>query len=87
MENGRGTTQRLVNQALGTAKLDVHINRLLPGGPRGNIHRHSPPPTTSTSCAPAKALSSPTAPAYTIRRDQVIYIPAGMSHSLSNLSS
>ena len=34
MENGRGETIRLVNTALGTEKIDLHLNRLAPGGQR-----------------------------------------------------
>jgi uncharacterized cupin superfamily protein len=41
MERGRGETVRLVNSSLGTEKLDVHLNRLVPGGARGRVHRHT----------------------------------------------
>ena len=40
MENGRGETLRLVNTDIGTEKIDLHLNRLVPGGPRGKVHRH-----------------------------------------------
>ena len=33
---------RLVDGALGTEKLDLHLNRLVSGGPSGSLHRHSP---------------------------------------------
>ncbi len=86
MENGRGEIIRLVNPGLGTEKVDVHLNRLVPGGPRGRIHRHSQSDNVyivrrgeGTLIADGKT--------YTVRTDQVIYIPAGMPHSLSNLSN
>jgi mannose-6-phosphate isomerase-like protein (cupin superfamily) len=86
MENGRGEILRLVNPGLGTEKVDVHLNRLVPGGPRGRIHRHSQSDNVyivrrgeGTLIADGKT--------YTIRTDQVVYIPAGMAHSLSNLGS
>ena len=41
MEPGRGEQIKLVNPALGTEKVDVHLNRLVPGGPRGKLHHHS----------------------------------------------
>src|SRR5215472_12059448 len=41
MENGRGETIRLINTGIGTEKIDLHLNRLSPGGPRGRVHRHS----------------------------------------------
>src|ERR1700743_3246261 len=67
-------------------KVDLHLNRLVPGGPRGRIHRHSQSDNVyivrrgeGTLIADGKT--------YTVRTDQVIYIPAGMPHSLSNLSN
>jgi hypothetical protein len=42
IENGRGETIRLINTGLGTEKIDLHLNRLVPGGARGRVHRHSP---------------------------------------------
>ena len=41
MENGRGETIRLINTGVGTETIDLHLNRLVPGGPRGRVHRHS----------------------------------------------
>ena len=41
MENGRGEKIKLVDTGLGTEKIDLHLNRLVPGGPRGRLHRHS----------------------------------------------
>ena len=41
MEKGRGSKIKLVNTSLGTEALDVHLNRLVPGGARGSLHKHS----------------------------------------------
>ena len=41
MEPGRGDQIKLINPALGTEKVDVHLNRLIPGGPRGKHHHHT----------------------------------------------
>ena len=41
MEPGRGEQIKLINPSLGTEKVDVHLNRLVPGGPRGKHHHHS----------------------------------------------
>ena len=39
MECGRGEQIKLINASLGTEKVDVHLNRLIPGGPPGKLHR------------------------------------------------
>ena len=41
MEPNRGERIKLINPALGTANVDVHLNRLVPGGPRGKVHHHT----------------------------------------------
>jgi hypothetical protein len=41
MEPGRGEQIKLINPSLGTEKVDVHLNRLVPGGPRGKHHHHT----------------------------------------------
>jgi hypothetical protein len=35
MENGRGEKIPLINTGIGTESIDLHLNRLIPGGPRG----------------------------------------------------
>lgn len=84
MEPGRGEQIKLVNSALGTEKVDVHLNRLIPGGPRGKVHHHT---HTDNVYIVKKGEGTLTADGktYTIREDDVVYIPAGMKHSLSNL--
>jgi mannose-6-phosphate isomerase-like protein (cupin superfamily) len=85
MEPGRGDQIKLINTALGTEKLDVHLNRLVPGGPRGKVHRH----TRSDNVYIVKrgeGTLTVGGETHTVREDDVIFIPAGMKHSLSNLS-
>lgn len=85
MENGRGETIRLINTGTGTEKIDLHLNRLVSGGPRGKVHRHSQSDNVYIVRRGEGMLTADGA-SYTIRADQVIFIPAGMPHSLSNLS-
>jgi mannose-6-phosphate isomerase-like protein (cupin superfamily) len=84
MENGRGEVVRLVNSETGTDKIDVHINRLVPGGPRGKLHKHGQSDNVYIVLAGTGTLvaDGQTRP---VVKDQVIHIPAGMEHSLSNL--
>jgi mannose-6-phosphate isomerase-like protein (cupin superfamily) len=86
MENGRGETIRLVNSALGTEKIDLHLNRLVPGGPRGKVHRHSQSDNVYIVRRGEGVLTAD-GETHTIRADQIVFIPAGMPHSLSNLST
>jgi mannose-6-phosphate isomerase-like protein (cupin superfamily) len=85
MENGRGETIRLVNTLLGTEKIDLHLNRLVPGGPRGKVHRHSQSDNVYIVRRGEGVLTA-NGESHTIRADQIVFIPAGMPHSLSNLS-
>jgi len=85
MENGRGEIVLLVNSNLGTENLDVHLNRLVAGGPRGRLHRHSQADNVYIVRRGEGTLVAD-GRTYTIRADQVVFIPAGMPHSLSNLS-
>ena len=85
MDNGRGEKVRLINTDTGTETIDLHLNRLLPGGERGRLHRHSQSDNIYIVRRGEGALTADGV-SYTIRTDQVVFIPAGMPHSLSNLS-
>ena len=85
MENGRGETIRLINTGIGTEKIDLHLNRLFPGGPRGRVHRHTQSDNVYVVRRGEGTLTADGV-TYTIRADQIVFIPAGMPHSLSNLS-
>ena len=54
MENGRGETIRLINTDVGTEKIDLHLNRLVPGG-RAAACTGTRNPTTSISYGAGKA--------------------------------
>jgi mannose-6-phosphate isomerase-like protein (cupin superfamily) len=83
MEPGRGEQVKLINPILGTEKVDVHLNRLLPGGPRGNLHHHSNADNVYIVRRGEGTLTVERR-TYVIRADDVVYIPAGMKHSLAN---
>ena len=85
MENGRGEKVRLVNTDLGTEAIDLHLNRLAPGGEHGRLHRHTQSDNVYIVRRGEGALTADGV-SYTIRADQVVFIPAGMPHSLSNLA-
>lgn len=85
MEPGRGEQIKLINPSLGTEKVDVHLNRLIPGGPPGKVHHH----TRSDNVYIVKrgeGTLTVEGKRHVIREDDVVYIPAGMKHSLANES-
>ena len=85
MEQGRGTKIKLIDTSLGTENLDVHLNRLAPGGAAGRLHKHSKADNVYIVRAGRGQLVVE-GTSYTIAKDQVIFIPAGLAHSLSNVS-
>jgi mannose-6-phosphate isomerase-like protein (cupin superfamily) len=81
MEPGRGEQIKLINSRLGTEKVDVHLNRLVAGGPRGKRHHH----TTADNVYIVKrgeGTLTVDGETHVIRENDVVYIPAGMTHSL-----
>ena len=85
LEPGRGESIRLIDTAIGVESLDVHMNILAPKGPRGRVHRH----TRSDNVYIVKSgegLLTVEGENHTIVADDVVFIPAGMRHSLSNVS-
>ncbi len=85
MEAGRGTQVRLVDASLGTTSIDLHINRLRPGGARGRIHRHTKSDNVYIVQRGEGTLTIE-GETHVIRADDVVFIPAGTRHSLSNLT-
>lgn len=85
MENGRGEVVRLVDASVGTEAVDLHLNRLVPGGPNGRIHRHSRSDNVYIVRRGQGRLIVEGVE-HTVREGQVVFIKAGARHSLSNLS-
>ena len=86
MAGGRGEQVKLINTSLGTEKIDVHLNRLAPGGPRGKTHRHTQADNVYIVKRGEGTLTVDDK-TYVVRENDVVYIPAGMNHSLSNLGT
>jgi len=85
MEAGRGTQMRLVDASLGTSAIDLHINRLRPGGARGRVHRHTRSDNVYIVQRGEGTLTID-GEIHVIQADDVVFIPAGTPHSLSNLT-
>lgn len=81
----RGDSILLVDGRLGTEKLDLHLNRLIPGGPNGKLHRHTQADNVYIVKSGEGRLRIED-DVHTVTAGQVIYIPAGTRHSLSNIS-
>lgn len=84
MENGRGEVVRLVNKTSGTEKVDLHLNRLNPGGEHGRLHKHSTSDNVyiiKSGVAQLRIRNE----VHEVKADQIVYIPAGVEHSLSNI--
>jgi mannose-6-phosphate isomerase-like protein (cupin superfamily) len=86
MEAGRGEQIKLVNPSLGTEKVDVHLNRLVPGGPRGKLHHHTHADNVYIVKRGEGSLTIE-GEVHVIRENDVVYIPAGLRHALSNLGN
>ena len=85
LEPGRGGAIRLIDTGIGVESLDVHLNILRPKGPRGRVHRH----TKSDNVYIVKSgegLLTIEDENHAIVVDDVVFIPAGVRHSLSNVS-
>lgn len=90
LEPGRGDTIRLVDAGQGTDNLDVHINVLAPKGPRGRVHRHTVSDNVYIVKSGEGELTIEDEAHRAVHRivaDDVVFIPAGLRHSLSNVSA
>src|SRR5438270_13440445 len=65
------------------AKMALPRNRLTPGGPPGKLHHHTHADNVYVVKRGEGTLTVE-GNSYLIREDDVVYIPAGMKHSLSN---
>tara|TARA_A100001037_G_C15146909_1_gene636710 strand:- start:420 stop:794 length:375 start_codon:yes stop_codon:yes gene_type:complete len=86
MKGDRGTQLRLINKGIGAEKVDVHLNRLDPKEPGGRYHHHSKADNVYI-VKKGEGQLVVEGITYTIREDDVIYIPAGQKHSLTNVSN
>lgn len=78
----RGEKIKLIDDRL-TTKIDVHHNTLRPGGPAGGYHRHTRSDNVYIVTGGVGELVAD-GETHTIREGQIVFIPAGMPHSLSN---
>jgi mannose-6-phosphate isomerase-like protein (cupin superfamily) len=85
LEPGRGDSIRLIDTSIGVESLDVHVNVLRPNGPRGRAHRHSRSDNVYIVKSGEGVLTIE-GDSHTIVTDDVVFIPAGTRHSLSNVS-
>jgi len=85
MKGGRGEQVRLINTEIGAEKLDLHLNRLDPREPGGNYHHHSRADNVYI-VKKGEGVLVVEGTTYVIREDDVIYIPAGHRHALTNKS-
>jgi mannose-6-phosphate isomerase-like protein (cupin superfamily) len=78
----RGDQLRLVNPEMGARHLDLHVNILRPGGPDGQYHYH---PNSENVYVVLGGTGRFVADGteYTVKKDDVVFIPAGVKHSLS----
>ena len=83
MPEGRGEQTKLINASLGTEKLDLRLNRLFAGGAPGKRHHHSKADNVYIVKRGEGALTIE-GESYVVRENDVVYIPAGVVHSLTN---
>jgi mannose-6-phosphate isomerase-like protein (cupin superfamily) len=78
----RGHTIPLVNAEMGATALDVHVNVLRAAGPDGRYHYH---PRSENVYVILKGSGTFVAEGqeYPVREHDVVFIPAGVKHSLS----
>jgi uncharacterized cupin superfamily protein len=76
MEGNRGQKKKIIDTSLGTHTVDVHVNTLMPGGRRGKLHKHSVADNVYiVRSGTGESIVEGAVP--TIRKDQIIFIPAG----------
>ena len=85
LEPGRGESVRLIDTGIGVESLDVHMNILQPNGPRGRVHRHSKSDNVYIVKS-GEGLLTIEGVHHAIATDDVVFIPAGVRHALSNVS-
>ncbi len=83
MSEGRGIQKHMVNSSCGTENIDVHLNVLKVGEPGGRYHLHTNSDNVYiVKCGVGSLVYEGVT--HKIKEDDVIYIPAGHKHSLTN---
>ncbi len=82
LDNGRGEKIKLVDERL-TGTIDLHHNTLFARGGKGRYHRHTKADNVYIVTGGEGELIADGV-AHTVRKGQIIFIPAGTPHSLSN---
>ena len=82
LDNGRGEKIKLVDERL-TETLDLHHNTLFAHGSQGRYHRHSKADNVYIVTRGSGELVADGV-THVISEGQIIFIPAGMPHSLGN---
>ena len=82
LDNGRGEKIKLIDDRL-TQTLDLHHNTLFPHGGKGRYHRHSKADNVYIVTGGTGELIADGV-THRVSKGQIIFIPAGMPHSLSN---
>jgi mannose-6-phosphate isomerase-like protein (cupin superfamily) len=78
----RGEQIALVNEAIGARHVDVHINVLRAAGPDGRYHYHPDSENIYIVLEGTGRLMAE-GQEHIVRKDDVVFIPAGARHSLS----
>lgn len=81
---GRGSSRLLVGPGDGATRLEVHLNQLVPGGERGPYHLHERTENAYWILA-GDGLLVVEGVEHRLQRDDVVFIPPGVKHSLSNV--
>lgn len=83
MPGGRGTQKHMINEECGANALDVHLNILNPREPGGRYHHHTQADNVYI-VKQGEGQLVVEGKEHTIRENDVVYIPAGSKHSLTN---
>ncbi len=81
---GRGGSRLLLGLADGATQIEVHVNVLVPGGPPGPYHYHNRTENFYWILQ-GEGLLVAEGVQYRLVTDDIVFIPPGVKHSLSNV--